>query len=138
MSLAATRLQIHTAIKDRLASTFTTRPVFAWVRRPAQFTEGQIADLFCDDAGILNYAGVRFVAMRRQVDGVPLVTISIDYFFEIEMRRAMNDSDDPSVASEVLFNADLDAIDGAFTDYDFGLDAGVSSPGIEILRPIEK
>lgn len=138
MALTATRLQIHNAIVARLESVFTTRPVFGWIRRPIQSTEGQVINLFNDDQNILNVISVRLLGLRRQTDGVPVVTVSIDYYFEIEVRRVINDTDDSTVASEVLFNADLDSIDAAFTDYDFGLDAGVSSRGIEILRPIER
>lgn len=138
MALAASRLDIHNAIVARLKSVFTTRPVFGWIRRPIQSTEGQVISLFNDDQNILNFISVRLLGLRRQTDGVPVITVSIDYYFEIEVRRVINDTDDPLIASEILFNADLDTIDAAFTDYEFGLDAGVSSRGIEILRPIEK
>lgn len=138
MALAATRLQIHNAIVTRLESVFTTRPVFGWIRRPIQSTEGQVINLFNDDQNILNFISVRYIGMRRQVEGIPPVTVSKDFYFEIEVRRAMNDTADVLIASEVLFNADLDSIDDAFTDYGFGPDAGVTSRGTELLRPIEK
>jgi hypothetical protein len=137
MPLAATRLQIHNAIVARIAGIFTTRPVHARVRRPREENEKQIQGLFNDSNGILNYIVVRYVGLTRQASSFD-DTISLDHYFEIEIRRAINDTEDDAAASETLFNADLDALNTAFTDYDFGLDAGVSSKGIEIRRLIER
>lgn len=139
MALAATRLQAHNAVVTTVASVSAIGHAYNRVRRPKENTEGQIQALFNDANGILNVAFIRYVGKVIEATSFDDL-VSISYVFEVEYRYAWNEKDDADNPSELIFNANLDAIGDAFTaDKNLGFgDAGVSTKGMEILRPIER
>lgn len=147
MALAASRLEVHTAIITQLRTLFaadvdgeTTRPIYARDRRAPQNTEGQIIERFNDEDGVLNFIMVRYIGLQREVYGVQPETVSKNYVFEIEVRRAKNERDpeDDAIASETLFNAELDLLETLFENTNLGLDAGVTTAGFVVLQPIPR
>jgi hypothetical protein len=139
MALAATRLQVHNAIVAAIETASGIGNVYNRVRRPLHDTEGQIQSLFNDSNSILNVVFVRYIGKINQVSSFDDL-ISVSYIFELEVRYAWNEKDDADSPSELIFNALLDSIGDVFTaDKNIGFgDAGVSTNGLEILRPIER
>lgn len=135
---AATEAQIRASVVQRITDIPGSRKVYGRIRRPAENNEDQIQALYNNDDGILFVVFVRFIGLQRVTDGFDETT-SINYFYEIEVRRALNETEVDGEASEERFNAFLtvDMVD-ALEDVHLGFDAGVNTRGFEILQGIQR
>lgn len=107
-----------------------------WNRIRISTTDKGYVQLYVDEDEQVNVWFVRRVGVRDEVSSFDDF-ISETHTYELRHFRSRVDSETASLASETVFQADIETMRAAFrADKNIGLDPGTTHSGLQILEPI--